>query len=222
MTRVRKLTVEVGAGIGTVPGLLLRPDDATRLLVLAHGAGAGMEHPFMESIARKLDARGVATLRYEFPYMAERRRRPDHRNKLIETVRGAVYAARELEPDLPLLAGGKSMGGRMTSMAQAADPLPEVKGLVFFGFPLHAPGKDGDARGKHLSEVKVPMLFLQGDRDSLANLDYLQPLLKKVGKRATLHLEEGADHGFGVLKSADRNDEDVLDSIADRVAGWKL
>jgi len=220
VTRVRKLKINVGAGINPVPGLLLRGDDAKRLLVFAHGAGAGMEHPFMESMARKLDERGVATLRFDFPYMAERRKRPDHRNKLIQTVRAAVDRAREKEPDLPLFAGGKSMGGRMTSMAQVENPLPGVEGLVFFGFPLHAPGKDGDVRGKHLFDVEIPMLFLQGDRDSLANLEFLRPLVKKLGKRATLHVEEGADHGFHVLKRSGRTDEGVLDAIVGEASTW--
>jgi predicted alpha/beta-hydrolase family hydrolase len=200
-------------------GLLERPTNATSLLVFAHGAGAGMRHPFMEAAASALADRGVATLRYEFPYMQKGSRRPDPPAVLQATVRAAVRAAAATAPDLPLFAGGKSMGGRMTSLTAAAEPLPDVRGLVFFGFPLHAAGSPSSARGAHLAGVTVPMLFLQGTRDRLADLDLLRPLLAGV-RRATLEILEGADHSFHVPKSSGRGDAEVLADLATRVAGW--
>jgi len=200
--------------------LLDRPDDARALLLFGHGAGAGMHHPFMEAIAARLSDAGVATFRYQFPYMAAGKRRPDPRPVLIETVRTAVAAAREHAPDLPLFAGGKSMGGRMTSLAQATQPLDGVSGLVFFGFPLHPAQEPGTERGNHLADVTVPMLFLQGDRDKLAGLDLLEPVLIGLGPRATLHVVKGGDHSFAVLKRSGRTGDEALDELAGAAARW--
>ena len=214
---------EVSKEIGTVSAILRRDDDAKYLLVLAHGAGAGMRHVFMEAFAARLAEYGVASLRYQFPYMEKGGRGPDANPKLHATVRAAVREARRLAPDLPLFAGGKSMGGRMTSEASSKQPLPEVKGLVFVGFPLHPAGKPGTERGDHLDAVGEPMLFLQGTRDKLADLDLLRPVLGRVNEsrqRATLHVVEGADHGFHVLKRSGRTDEEVMDELAQSVANW--
>ncbi len=180
--------------IGDVSGLLLRPDGARLLYVLAHGAGAGMRHPFLEDVARRLAERGIATLRYQFPYMERRARRPDPPAVAAATVRAAVAEAGRAAPGLPLVAGGKSFGGRMTSTAQAEQPLPGVRGLVFLGFPLHPPGRPGDKRAEHLAQVRIPMLFVQGDRDEFADLKLLRPVVTQLGERATLHLVEGGDH----------------------------
>ena len=208
-----------GRGDATT-ALLDRPDDARALLLFGHGAGAGMHHPFMEAVAARLSDAGIATFRYQFPYMAAGKRRPAPRPVLIETVRTAVAAAREHAPDLPLFAGGKSMGGRMTSLAQATQPLDGVSGLVFFGFPLHPAPKPGTERGNHLADITVPMLFLQGDRDKLAGLDLLQPVLVGLGPRATLHVVEGGDHSFAVLKRSGRTDDEALDELAGAAARW--
>lgn len=205
---------------GVVSGLLIKPTDARALLVLAHGAGAGMRHRFMEEIAAKLAARGVATLRYQFPYMEKRTKRPDSESVLTDTVRAAVAAAKKAAGDLPLFAGGKSMGGRMTSLAAAKQSLEGLAGLIFFGFPLHAAGRPGAERGQHLLEVEIPLLFLQGSRDALAELKLLKPLCARVGKRAELFIIEGGDHSFHMLKSAKRSDADVLDAVAERATGW--
>jgi uncharacterized protein len=203
-----------------VSALLLTPAKPTQLLVLAHGAGAGMDHPFMENLADELAAVNLATLRYQFPYMEEQRRAPDTPGLLLATVAAAVRAATELAPTLPLLAGGKSMGGRMTSQAAAQGLVDNVKGLVFFGFPLHPPKAPGTKRAEHLAKVKQPMLFLQGTRDALADLKLLRPICAKLGSRATLHIIETADHSFHVLKSLKRNDADVLRELAGTIASW--
>src|SRR5437867_7728985 len=207
-------------GGGEVSALLLRPAKARRLLVLAHGAGAGMCHPFMENLAGELACVGVATLRYQFPYMEARRRVPDAPAVLTATVVAAVRAAAEAAPGLPLLAGGKSMGGRMTSQAAAQRPLDGVRGLVFFGFPLHPPNQPGTKRADHLAKVTVPMLFLQGTRDELADLKLLRPVCAKLGPRATLHIIETADHSFHVLKSSKRSDAEVLRELGETTALW--
>jgi predicted alpha/beta-hydrolase family hydrolase len=188
--------------------------------VLAHGAGAGMSHSFMEKLAGELAGVGVATLRYQFPYMEERRRVPDAPGVLMATVVAAVRAAAEAAPGLPLIAGGKSMGGRMTSQAAAQHPLDGVRGLVFFGFPLHPPGRPGTKRAEHLAKVTIPMLFLQGTRDALADLTLLRPVCAKLGSLATLHVIETADHSFHVLKSSGRTDEQVLRELAETAASW--
>jgi hypothetical protein len=207
-------------GRGEVSALLVRPAKARWLLVLAHGAGAGMSHPFMEMLADELAGVGVATLRYQFPYMEERRRVPDAPGVLTATVAAAVRAAAEVAPGLPVLAGGKSMGGRMTSQAAAQHPLDGVRGLVFFGFPLHPPKQPGTKRADHLTKVTVPMLFLQGTRDTFADLKLLRPVCAKLGARATLHVMETADHSFHVLKSSGRTDAEVLRELAETTVSW--
>ena len=207
-------------GAGEVSALVLTPARPQAWYVFAHGAGAGMRHRFMEALAQRLAARGVATLRYQFPYAEQGGRRPDPEPPLLATVRAAVAAGREAAGGLPLLAGGKSMGGRMTSRAAAAAPLEGVRGLVFVGFPLHPAGQPGVARAEHLARVTVPMLFLQGTRDTLANLELLSPIVGQLGGRATLRVIEHADHGFHVLKRSGRGDEQVLDELAAAVAEW--
>jgi uncharacterized protein len=219
MSEGEELRFEV-AGTGEVSALLLQPEKAKWLMVLGHGAGAGMHHPFMSSLAEELAGVGVATLRYQFPYMEERRKVPDKPALLTATVVAAVRAGAKAAPDLPLLAGGKSMGGRMSSQAAAEQPLEGVRGLVFFGFPLHPPKKPGTKRAEHLAQVNVPMLFLQGTRDELADLKLLKPICEKLGKRTTLHVIETADHSFHVLKKSGRNDEEVLCELAETTAKW--
>ena len=206
--------------VGDVSGLLLRPDGARLLYVLAHGAGAGMRHPFLESIAQRLAERSVATLRYQFPYIERRARRPDPPAVAAATVRAAVIEAARVAPGLPLVAGGKSFGGRMTSTAQAEVPLAGVRGLVFLGFPLHAPGRPSDKRAEHLAQVRIPMLFLQGDRDEFADLKLLKPVVKQLGERATLHLAEGGDHSFHVLKRSGRTDTEVMAELVETIVVW--
>jgi len=220
MAASAELRIAVGERGGDVSGLLLRPDGARLLYVLAHGAGAGMRHPFLETVARLLGERGIGTLRYQFPHMERRASRPDPPAVAAATVRAAAAEAARLAPELPVVAGGKSFGGRMTSTAQAEQPLPGVRGLVFLGFPLHPPGRRGDARAEHLAQVQVPMLFLQGTRDDFADLTLLKPLIKRLGQRATLHLVEGGDHSFHVLKRSGRTDADVMGEIADAIAEW--
>jgi predicted alpha/beta-hydrolase family hydrolase len=203
-----------------VSGLLQRPRDARACYVLAHGAGAGMAHPFMAGVAKGLAERGIATLRYQFPYMERGSKRPDAPKVAHAAVRAAVAHATHLFPGLPLFAGGKSFGGRMTSQTQAASPLPEVHGLVFLGFPLHPAGKPSDERGKHLFDVRIPMLFLQGTRDELANLQLLKAVVEQLGSRATLELFEDADHSFHVPARTGRKDADVRAGMLDALAVW--
>jgi predicted alpha/beta-hydrolase family hydrolase len=205
---------------GEVSAIFLQPQSAQCLLVLAHGAGAGMNHPFMTAIADELAASQVASFRFQFPYMEQRRRVPDRPPILTPTVQAAVQAASKAAPDLPLFAGGKSLGGRMTSLAASEGRLDKVRGLVFFGFPLHPPNQPGTKRAEHLGEVKLPMLFLQGTRDALADLKLLRPILAKLGTRATLHVFEGADHSFHVLKSSGKTDKDVLTELAQSASDW--
>ncbi len=207
-------------GFGAVSAILERPHDARFLYIVAHGAGAGMRHQFLESVTARLAESGVATLRYQFPYMEEGRKRPDPPHIAERTVRAAVAAAADAAPDLPIVAGGKSFGGRMTSQAQSRDRLPGVRGLVFLGFPLHAPGRPGDHRAEHLNDVTVPMLFLQGTRDALADLDLIREVTNRLGPRATLHVLEGGDHSFKVLKRSGRKSEDVINELAEAIAGW--
>ena len=205
---------------GEVSALFDRPENPSWLLVLAHGAGAGMTHPFLESLSRELGAVRIGTLRYQLPYMEHRRRVPDSPAILTATVRAAVDKAAELAPDLPLLAGGKSLGGRMTSRAASEKALAKVRGIVFFGFPLHPPKRPGVQRAEHLKSVRVPMLFLQGTRDALAELELLRPICAELGSRATLRVIDAADHSFHVLKKAGRNDAEVLRGLAQEVAAW--
>ena len=203
-----------------VSGLLQLPARARACYVLAHGAGAGMTHPFLEAVATELGERGIATLRYQFPYMEQGSKRPDPPALAQAAVRAAVTEAGRRASGLPLIAGGKSFGGRMTSQAQAASPLPAVRGLAFLGFPLHAAGRPSADRGKHLMEVRIPMLFLQGTRDALADLPLLQPLVQQLGKRATLHLVQEADHSFHVPARTGRKDADVRREMLDALARW--
>jgi predicted alpha/beta-hydrolase family hydrolase len=220
LSRAKEIQFLVSEKAGNVSGLLLEPSGARALLLLAHGAGAGMRHRFMEEVAAKLADRNVATLRYQFPYMENGSKRPDPRSVLTASVRAAVAVARSYAGELPLFAGGKSMGGRMTSLAVAAEPLDGVRGLIFFGFPLHAAGKPGAERGQHLTQIKIPMLFLQGSRDALAELKLLKPLCAKIGKRAELFIIDGGDHSFHMLKSAGRSDSEVLGDVVRKAAGW--
>ena len=218
-----KDAASVGIGVAAdlrVSGLLLVPDGAKACFVLAHGAGAGMTHPFMAAVAEGLAARGIATLRYQFPYMERGSKRPDPPTLAQAAVRAAVAAAQSTLPKLPLIAGGKSFGGRMTSQAQAAAPLPGVRGLAFLGFPLHPAGRPSQDRAKHLYEVRIPMLFLQGTRDALAVLDQIEPLCKALGKYATLKLFADADHSFHVPARTGRKDADVFGGVLDALAAW--
>ncbi len=207
-------------GADSVSALLVAPPGAHACYVFAHGAGAGMKHAFMTTVASELAERGIATLRYQFPYMERGSKRPDTPKVAHAAVRAAVEAAARLVPQIPLYAGGKSFGGRMTSQAQAASPLPGVNGLVFLGFPLHAAGKPSDERARHLANVQVPMLFLQGTRDELADLELLRPVVSALGERARLELFQDADHSFHVPARTGRKDADVRAEILDHFARW--
>ncbi len=231
-----RLTIE-GEGHPPVSAVMVEAPAPAGLLVLGHGAGAPMTHPFMEALALALSAEGISTLRYNFAYTEAGRRRPDHLRRLLAVVASALHAGRGCADGLPLFAGGKSMGGRMTSTLVAdraagaraddaaapgrlADPTAALAGLVFFGFPLHAPGRRGTERGEHLADVPCPMLFHQGTRDRLADLALLGPLLEQVGPRATLHVVEGGDHSLGMLKRSGRTRDDVLAEVAAVTARW--
>ena len=237
-----RITIE-GEGHAPVSGLVVEARSPRCLLVLGHGAGAPMTHPFMEALAGALADEGISTLRYNFAYAEAGRRRPDHLRRLLAVVRSAIRAGRERADGLPLFAGGKSMGGRMTSTlvaegapevaAPTANPDPPspvagrwptagLSGIVFFGFPLHAPGRRESARGEHLARVPCPMLFHQGTRDRLADLDLLRPLLERVGPRATLHVVEGGDHSLGMLKRSGRTQAEVLVEVAAVTGRWVL
>jgi uncharacterized protein len=202
-----------------VSGLLQVPKGANALYILAHGAGAGMAHPFLAKIAGLLAERGIATFRYQFPYMEAGSHRPDSPKVAEAAVRAAVGEAKRQAPGLPLVAGGKSFGGRMTSGAEAHGALGVI-GLAFLGFPLHPPGAPAVTRGDHLAEVKVPMLFLQGTKDEFAELDLLKPLVKRLGKGATLHLIDDANHSFRVPAKTGRKEADVMAELADTLAAW--
>jgi predicted alpha/beta-hydrolase family hydrolase len=203
-----------------VSAVLLSPTRATCLLVLAHGAGAGMNHIFMTAITNQLAEDNVATLRYQFPYMEQRRGVPDQQPLLTATVAAAVRTADQLAPDLPLFAGGKSMGGRMTSLAASEQKLEAIRGLIFFGFPLHPPKRPSIKRAEHLQLVKLPMLFLQGTRDDLADLTLLRPICGSLGPQTVLHVIEGADHSFHVLKRSGKTDPEVLAELSSSVKAW--
>lgn len=198
--------------------LLVAPPKPCALYVLAHGAGAGMTHPFMAAVAEGLKARGIATYRYDFPYMQKGSKRPDSPKVAHAAVRAAVAEAAKALPGVPIFAGGKSFGGRMTSQAQGAEAMPGVQALIFLGFPLHGAGKPSDERAAHLADVKVPMLFLQGSRDNLAHLDLLKPVVKSLGARATLKVFEDADHSFHVPARTGKKDADVLAEVLDAIA----
>jgi uncharacterized protein len=215
------LTIEVDA-TQRVSGLLVAPPGARTCYVLAHGAGAGMAHPFMASIATGLGERGIASLRYQFPYMERRAKRPDPPALAQAAVRAASAEAARRLPGFALVAGGKSFGGRMTSQAQGIAPLPGVRGLAFLGFPLHPAGKPSDERARHLSDVRVPMLFLQGSRDALADLALLRPVVERLGERALLRVFDEADHSFHVPARSGRRDADVRRELLDALAAWIL
>ena len=219
MTSAQNITIAVGAG-QTISGLWLIPPRARACLVLAHGAGAGMAHKSMAAVADGLAQRGIATFRYNFLYMEQGSKRPDPPGIAQAAVRAAVAEGGRLAGDLPLFAGGRSFGGRMTSQAQAAAPLPGVRGLVFFAFPLHPAGKPSTDRAKHLSNVEIPMLFLQGTRDALASLDLLRVVVDGLGEQATLTLAEDADHSFHVPAKTGRKDAEVLADLLDTAASW--
>jgi predicted alpha/beta-hydrolase family hydrolase len=203
-----------------VSASLRLPTRATSLLVLAHGAGAGMNHTFMSAIANQLAEDNIATFRYQFPYMEQRRGVPDKQPVLTATVAAAVATAAQLAPNLPLFAGGKSMGGRMTSLAASEQKLEAVRGLIFFGFPLHPPKRPSIKRAEHLQLVKLPILFLQGTRDDLADLTLLRPICESLGPQTTLHIIEGADHSFHVLKRSGKTDSQVLAELSTTVKAW--
>jgi len=215
----KPVTIAVDENI-RVSGLLQAPKAVRACYVLAHGAGAGMTHAFMTAAAVELAERSIATLRYQFPYMEKGSRRPDPPKLAHATVRAAVAEAARLLPKLPLIAGGKSFGGRMTSQAQAAAALPGVRGLAFLGFPLHPAGRPSRERGDHLFDVQIPMLFLQGSRDQLALLDQIEPVCKALGARATLVIVPGADHSFHLPARTGRKDKDVRAEVLDRLAAW--
>jgi hypothetical protein len=217
-TAAREFTFPVSDAIGAVSAIVVRPAGAWAIYVMAHGAGAGMRHAFLESCARRFAGAGIATFRYQFPYTEAGRRRPDDSSALEQTVRAAVAAAAREADGLPLFAGGKSMGGRMTSRAQADAALGGVRGLVFLGFPLHAPKRPASSRAEHLDRVALPMLFVQGTRDDLAESGLVRELCASLGSRAELHVVEGGDHSFNVLKRSGRDAAGVLDEIRDAVA----
>jgi hypothetical protein len=213
---------DISVGSEKVSSLLLHPAGAKALYLFAHGAGGGMNHKAMESNARGLADRGIATLRYQFPYMEKGSRRPDPPKIAHATVRAAAAKALELAPELPLFAGGRSFGGRMTSQAQAIEPLPSVRGLAFLGFPLHLAGKPGIQRADHLASVTIPMLFVSGDRDALAELDLLKSVVAGLGERATLHLVAQADHSFKVAAKSGRTTAEAEGEALDALARWIL
>lgn len=214
----QKLSIPLGEG--SVSGLLIRPPDAKALFLFAHGAGVGMAHPSMAAIANGLGERAIATLRYQFPYMERGGGRPDSPRVAHATVRAAADVARKVAGDLPLFAGGRSYGGRMTSQAQALAPIAGLVGLLFFGFPLHPAGAPASERADHLRDVYVPMLFVSGDRDPLAGMSLLQPLVRSLGDRATLFIVEDGDHGLRVRSKSGRNSADALAEALDAVASW--
>lgn len=212
--------LRISAGGESVSALLIRPQAAKALYVFAHGAGAGMTHKAMESNALGLAARGIATLRYQFPYMEKGSKRVDAPRVAHAAVRAAVATAEQLAPDLPLFAGGRSFGGRMTSQAQSLAPLHAVRGLLFIGFPLHPAGKPGIERAEHLKQVQIPMLFVSGDRDALAERDLLEPVVAGLGDRATLHLIRAADHSLKVAAKSGRSAAEAEAEALNAVAGW--
>ena len=221
MTTPEPLTIDVDDA-QRVSGLLIVPPGARACYVFAHGAGAGMAHPFMAQVSAGLAERGIASLRYQFPYMERRAKRPDPPALAQATVRAAMAEAARRLPAFALVAGGKSFGGRMTSQAQSVAPLPGVRGLAFLGFPLHPAGKPSEERARHLFDVRVPMLFLQGSRDALADLALLRPVITRLGERASLHVFEEADHSFHVPARSGRRDADVRRDLLDALAAWIL
>jgi uncharacterized protein len=219
MTAIGKLRIEI-ENAATVSALLLHPPQARACFVFAHGAGAGMTHPFMETVTTGLGERGVATLRYQFPYMEQGSKRPDRPAVAQAAVRAAVAEAARRCPGLALIAGGKSFGGRMTSQAQATLPLAGVRGLAFLGFPLHPAGKPSDQRAEHLADIRIPMLFVQGTSDKLAELNLLEPVIEKLGPTTSLYPVQAADHSFHVPARSGRNDREVMSEVLDKLTNW--
>ena len=217
--KTKELKLDI-ARIGTVSAILTQPDNARACYVLAHGAGADMRHSFMDKVAVGLAERGIATFRFNFPYMEEKKGRPDQPAVAHAAIRVAVEEAARLCPGVLLVAGGKSFGGRMTSQAQSQAPLAGVKGLAFLGFPLHAAKEPSSERAEHLAGIAIPMLFLQGTRDELADLSYLKPVIAALGPKATLHEVEGGDHSFAVLKKSGRTSEEALTEVLDALVAW--
>jgi predicted alpha/beta-hydrolase family hydrolase len=218
-TSATPLRIPLSPGI-SISAVLRQPDAPRACFVFAHGAGAGMNHPFMADLAAALEARGIATLRFQFPFMEQESKRTDHPAVAQQAVRAAVDEARARLPGMALFAGGKSFGGRMTSGAQADAPLAQVRGIIFVGFPLHPAGKPATERAAHLQQVGVPMLFLQGTRDALADLELMRRTTEAIGPLATLHVVDGADHAFHVLVRSGRNDKEVIEELAETVSRW--
>lgn len=219
---MKNLHFKVSENIGEVSAIFSSPKNPKAIFVFAHGAGAGMNHKFMEEISSKLVNFDIAVFRYQFPYMEKGKRSPDYPNVLLKTVQSAVEKAESIYKGLPIFAGGKSLGGRMTSTVASKNLIPQIKGIIFFGFPLHAPGKPSSDRAEHLYEVKVPMLFLQGTRDKLADLNLLKPVIKKIGRKASLKIIEGADHSFHVLKSFKKSDSEIIEELSELASSWML
>lgn len=217
--KTQELKLDI-ARIGPVSAILMQPANARACYVLAHGAGADMRHPFMAKVAEGLANRGIATLRFNFPYMEKKQGRPDQPAVAHAAIRAAVAEAARLCPGAMLVAGGKSFGGRMTSQAQSKAPLSGVKGLAFLGFPLHADKKPSVERAEHLADIAIPMLFLQGTRDGLADLGHLKPVIAELGAKATLHEVEGGDHSFAVLRKSGRTNDEALTEVLDMLAAW--
>lgn len=217
--KTKELKLDI-ARIGAVSAILTQPDKARACYVLAHGAGADIRHSFMEKVADGLARRGIATFRFNFPYMEAKKGRPDQPAVAHAAIRAAVEEAAKLCPGLKLVAGGKSFGGRMTSQAQSKAPLPDVKALAFLGFPLHAAKKPSSERAEHLVGIAIPMLFLQGTRDELADLGHLKPVIASLGAKATLREIEGGDHSFAVLKKSGRTGDQALSEVLDTLAAW--
>ncbi len=217
--KTQELKLDI-ARIGTVSAMLTRPEHARACYVLAHGAGADMRHSFMNEVAEGLAERGIATFRFNFPYMERKQGRPDQPAVAHAAIRAAVEEAARLCPGMKLVAGGKSFGGRMTSQAQSKAPLPDVKGLAFLGFPLHADNKPSAERAEHLAGITIPMLFMQGTRDKLADLGFLKPVVAALGAKATLHEIAGGDHSFAVLKKSGRTNQEALAELLDTLTAW--
>jgi predicted alpha/beta-hydrolase family hydrolase len=216
----KSLKIKVSTAIGSVSALYYSHAKAKQILIFAHGAGAGMKNKFMEQASLCLAEHGIATLRFNFPYMENGKKVPDTKPVCTAAIKAAVEKAHKMNPKLPVFAGGKSFGGRMTSTAASEGLIPNVKGIIFFGFPLHAPGNPSNDRAEHLYKVEIPMLFLQGSRDALAALDLLKPVLKKIGKKAELFIVDGGDHSFHCLKEYGLKDSDAIEKLCKEVKRW--
>lgn len=216
----KSLKIKISDSIGEISVLNYKPGKTDYVLVFAHGAGAGMKNKFMEQVSLSLAGKNIATLRFNFPYMEQGKKVPDRKPVCVDTISAVVKKAAAMYKGIPVFAGGKSFGGRMTSTAASENKIPDVKGIVFLGFPLHAPGKASNERAEHLYNVNIPMLFLQGSRDALASLDFLKPVCKKLGKKAELFIVDGGDHSFHVPKEKKMKDGDVIELICSEVKKW--